>query len=321
MSANDDPENFPRLPDGQDDGADAPPPSTQPQAQPPQSAWPPPLPPPTTDSPTQARPLYPQAAPPSQPMHPYSGQPGPTYGPPPYSYGPYAPYGPYGGPQPPTTPSYPGYGQPGYAAPSRPLAPFFPPTGQPPIGQPPQPPKRGLNVWQWALIGASGLLVLCCVLGMLSSAVNGSPAIDAAPTITLAPTATDTPDPNDPALVQAYQVMVAADDGGMRSDAQTAATDCGNEDLVDCRNDMAQLNSDATSFLADLDQTPAPPCLSDADSQLRQALTLMKQGTGMGVTAIDTLDATLLKKATAKLNQAGKPYRAAIASIADAASC
>ncbi len=162
------------------------------QAEPPQSSWPPPVPPPPMYPPNQAQPPYPQAPPPSQPMYPPYGQPSPSYGPP--SYGPPS-YGPLGQPYPPTNPPYSGYGQPqpqtnplypGYAAPSRPL--------YPPIGQPPQqPPRRGLKAWQWALIGVSGVLILCCVFGVIGSALGGSTVAGPVPTDTLAPT--DTPQP------------------------------------------------------------------------------------------------------------------------------
>jgi hypothetical protein len=52
-----------------------------------------------------------------------------------------------------------------------------------------------------------------------------------------------------------------------------AQTDCGAGDLATCRGDMQQVHDEVTSFQNVLAQNPAPPCLHEADTQLRKALT------------------------------------------------
>jgi hypothetical protein len=119
--------------------------------------------------------------------------------------GPYPPpmSGPYQPPpmQPPSAP----YGGPGYAPgaqpygmnPQNPSTPYFPP---PAYNQPP-PPRKGLKVWQWVLIGTGGALLLCCIGGAIfAAAANGSSSTNSTanhnqstPLPTNTPTATSVP--------------------------------------------------------------------------------------------------------------------------------
>ncbi len=174
--------------------------------------------------------------------------------------------------------------------------------------------------------GVIALCVVCAICGGIVSAMNGGGSIaadqatqtPAPPTDTPAPTATT--NPNNPAAVSAYSTLVQTDGSTMSGDMNAMGNDCGAGDLTTCRADLQTVNDDARQFQTDLNSTPAPPCLSATDKELRKALTLIVSGTQSAMDGIDNNDPSQVDQGTAMFKQATTYLKQATQSV-DTATC
>lgn len=194
----------------------------------------------------------------------------------------------------------------------------MPPT--PPFTPPPQPPPqpphvRRLKVWQGVLIVAGGLLYWGLAMSLMTALVVPSqvPATQAPatqvptsvptlqPTATPQPIPTATPNPN--ATAPAYIAAIMPQVASLTTAFDQAATDCSAGDITACRSDMQTVHDEVTSFQTVLDQHPAPPCLKQVDTLLRQALTDYHDAAELAVRGIDNESSADLQAAGGLLDQ------------------
>ena len=93
-----------------------------------------------------------------------------------------------------TTPNQPQFPQYPQYQPVPPTNRGQPPYGQPPYGQPPTGRRLPqLKRWQWIAAGVGALVIVCCLCGTITSAMNGASSTNTTQTTASAPTSTHGP--------------------------------------------------------------------------------------------------------------------------------
>ncbi len=209
------------------------------------------------------------------------------------------------------------------------VRPPMPPA--PPFTPPPQPPHaRRLKAWQGVLIVVGGVLYWGLAVSLITALAvptqapttqapttqapatqaptTQAPATQAPtsvptpqPTATPKPAPTATPNPN--ASAPTYVAAIMPQVGSLTAAFDQAGTDCSAGDVTACRSGMQSVHDEVASFQAVLDQHPAPPCLKQADTLLRQALTDYHDAAELAVRGIDTGSSADLQSAGVLLDQ------------------
>ena len=189
------------------------------------------------------------------------------------------------------------------------VRPPMPPA--PPFTPPPQPPHaRRLKAWQGVLIVVGGVLYWGLAVSLITALAvpTQAPTTQAPtsvptpqPTATPKPAPTATPNPN--ASAPTYVAAIMPQVGSLTAAFDQAGTDCSAGDVTACRSGMQSVHDEVASFQAVLDQHPAPPCLKQADTLLRQALTDYHDAAELAVRGIDTGSSADLQSAGVLLDQ------------------
>lgn len=141
------------------------------------------------------------------------------------------------------------------------------------------------------------------------------------PAHTPAPTATPRPTPDqNKQQAMAYVDVVTRDSTRLGQALNQVGQYCGSQDLSMCRLGLTDVERLARGFLGDLDMNPAPPCLSLADIQLRQALRDYQYGARQGVDGIDLGDASMISAGATAIRRA-TDYTNRATSLVSSASC
>jgi hypothetical protein len=149
-----------------------------------------------------------------------------------------------------------------------------------------------------------------------------TPIPDTPTQVATVPTAPPTPKPaqapsqRDQAL--AYTRAVTADTTAAVSGFNDLGTSCGAGDVNGCRAALISLQTNLGTFQHDLDAHPSPPCLKDADREVRQGLSLYQQGAPMGVDGIDQGDNGKITQGGDLMNQANTHFTHASALVQQA---
>ena len=186
---------------------------------------------------------------------------------------------------------------------------------------PPEPPSPGdrppsrLRSIEWSrlrerrslLLGGAGLLglVLIGLIVFLAvrptpttvSTATPAPAATSAPTPTPAPTSapTATPSPSGQQTQQQRQqyqdyLSVLVTNGTALAAATAQLSNCGRGNRPACLQATNSIDKANVSFQHDLNTTPPPACLADADSQLRSGLGLQQKGLNLASQGLQQQD-------------------------------
>lgn len=107
------------------------------------------------------------------------------------------------------------------------------------------------------------------------------------------------------------QHLLAAD--GLR------VSNCASRATAGCRSALQQVTTSANALQKDLDTNPAPPCMKNADTTLRSAVSLYLQGAQLGTQGIDQGSATLLAQGKSLLDQGSTRFRSASTQLGQSA--
>jgi len=130
-------------------------------------------------------------------------------------------------------------------------------------------------------------------------------------TATPRPSATPRPAQQGPSLSAVYASSLQIDAQHLLAADGLRVTNCGGKNTSGCRSALQQVTSAAGALQKDLDAHPAPPCLTNADTTMRSAISLYLQGAQLGTQGIDQGSSAQQTQAKGLLDQGSTRFRAA----------
>jgi hypothetical protein len=125
-------------------------------------------------------------------------------------------------------------------------------------------------------------------------------------------------DPNASAHIYAAAIIPPAK--ALQADFDRVGKDCSAENIPACKSDLQQVQRDAAHFQQILNQNPAPPCLKNADTEMRQGLTNYQNGAALAIRGINDNSVSEIENGSKELSQGDTAFQQASTDI-DQAKC